>query len=299
MKISVPYFMAALLSLGCVQTFAATGTNLPIDLTVSSPQDTQLDAESFDESVSFAPNFALNQNDPALSDLFNKEGYSNLCFPTALAEDLIYLQAYHPHKFASLKLAGLSSDSSSIDPNALIRQLVGLCHTDSEKGTLTLDKLSCALSMLSNSGYRAGNTLLVSPFHRSNNLPIASREVTIKDMRIILKSGLPFVMEAGWFRFDAEKKQWVKNGAHSFSVFGYNYNQKWGDDQIELKVINPEGNYGPSRQIAKSDTILVKRISPEPGVTYPEGSPFVLSGIGFGNSQKLGFIETILLVAPK
>lgn len=47
--------------LGTIPALGAGPTNAPIDLTVPSPQEPQTDAGVFDESVIFAPNFALNE----------------------------------------------------------------------------------------------------------------------------------------------------------------------------------------------------------------------------------------------
>jgi hypothetical protein len=272
--------------------------NLPIDLTIPASPQARTDAEVFDESVLFAPDFAINQNDPALFDLFDPKGDSNLCFPASLAEDLVYLIGYHQPKFSKLLLAGLSANGQSIEPNALIRQLTSLCKTDASLGTFSQDALRCALSVLSQSGYGSGSTQLISPFDQNSALPIISREVTIKDIRDALKAGTPVLLELSWFGYDSNTHQWSSDEGHYIGVYGYDYDESWGENEIQLKVINPEMNYGSSRTSAFWDTVTVERVSLQAGITYPANRPFILSGYGFGGASTRGFLGMMLTVSP-
>ena len=269
-----------------------------LDLTVPSALEPQTDAEIFDESVVFAPNFAVNQNDPALSDLFTKNGVSNLCFPTALTEDLIYLYAYHQPAFNELRLAGLSSNGRSIDPNALIRQLASSCKTDPVNGTVAQDAINCVAELLTQSGYNLGATQLISPFDTNSALPIATRDVTIADIRGTLKTGIPILLEFAWYKYDPASHTWARDSGHYISAFGYDYDESWGENQIQLKVINPETNYGPSRQNSNWDTITLTRVSPQSGITYPPDRPFIVSGSGFGGLTERGFLGMMIVVSP-
>jgi hypothetical protein len=277
---------------------AATPSNAPIDLTVPAPTEPQTDLEVFDESVIFAPNFAVNQNDPALSDLFNN-GVSNLCFPTALTEALIDLYGYHTPQFNGLQLAGLSGDGRTITPNALIRELAANCKTDRANGTDSLDAIQCVVSLLSQSGYGLGGTQLISPFNNDKSLPIVSREVKISDIRAALKAGSPVILEAAWFAYDPTSKTWTRDSGHYISVYGYDYDRSWGENQIQVKVINPETDYGSSRQSALWDTITIVRVKQQPGITYPANRPFILTGAGFGGLELRGFLGMMLTLAPE
>ncbi len=288
----------ALALLAPVLAHASVGVNAVLDLSIPAPQQPQTDSKVFDESVVFAPNFAINQNDPALSDLFSANGVSNLCFPTALAQNLIYLQAYGKTQLSGLRLAGQSADSKSINPNELVRQLSTLCHTNPANGTDSLDALNCTLSMLSQSGLATGNTQLISPFNHDTTLPIISRAVTIKDIRDALKTGTPVLLEAAWFSFDPRTQTWSRQGGHYVGVYGYDYDKWWGENLIQLKVINPETRYDSSRQNALFDTITVERVSEQPGITYPANRPFILSGSGFGGLTKRAFLGMMMTVSP-
>lgn len=274
---------------------SADPVNLPIDLTVPmSPQPTG-DAYVFDESVSFAPNFAIDQKAPALSDLFGTDG-SMLCFPTSLAEALIYLEAYHQPKVA-LPLPGLSADKSSIDPNALVRALATACHTDLQTGTAPVDGLQCLLDLQKQAGVSAGATTLIDPFKAVPNLPLQTRDVTVSDLRAALTAGHPVILEVGWFKLDPATQTLVRHGGHYVGVYGYNYNKSWGEEQIQLKVINPLSDYGTKRE-AFWNTITMARISRHAGITYPAHRTYTVSGSQFGGLNSRALVGEILVVGP-
>jgi hypothetical protein len=285
-----------LLVFGCLHAYG-TPTNTVIDLTLPAMPPPQTDPYIFDESVIFSPNFAINQNDPALSDLFNKEGKSNLCFPTAFAEALVYLYGYHSAKFENLKIAGLIDDGKSIEPNSLIRDLAKKCKTDPEKGTQGLDAIDCVSSLFTQSGYKLGDTQLISPF--STYPLVLKREPTIEDIRNYIKKGNPLILEIAWYSYDTTKKNWIRHNGHYINVFGYDYNRSWGENQIELKVVNPELNYSNKRDSAIWDTITLEKYSSQPGITYPSDRSFILSGHGFGGTKKRAFSGMLLILDPR
>jgi hypothetical protein len=277
---------------------AASPSNGVIDLTLPSSPQSQTDMGVFDESVLFTPNFAINQNDPALADLFDKNGGSNLCFPTALAESLTALLAYGKSSLSRLKLAGLSADGSHLEANALVRDLATACHTDLHTGTNEKDALQCTLDVFNKSGYGAGGTKMITPFEINPSAPMVNREVTLADLRAALKKKLPVLLEVAWFSFDPVAKVWTRNSGHYFSVFGFNYNRAWGEDHIQLKVVNPETNYGTSRVYSLWDTITLERISPQPGLQYPAHRNFTAWGAGFGGIKNRGFVGLMIALDP-
>jgi hypothetical protein len=300
MKLRASLFIsiAAFASL-IASSFADGPSNPPIDLTIPLAAEPATDVAVFDETVVFAPNFTLDQNDPALSDLFSKAGTSNLCFPTSFAEALIYLKAYSNPMFGNLQLQGMSADGKTIDPNALIRQLATACHTDSETGTFDYQALNCTLQLLYQSNYGSGNTQLISPFDLAQpGVPILNRAVTIQDLRNSLSAGRPVILELAWFKFDGPTKSWIRDSGHYVAVFGYDYDKAWGENEIQLKVVNPETNYGSSRQYAQFDTITIERYATQPGVVYPPNRAFIASGAGFGGAVLRGFVGTMLTVDP-
>lgn len=276
----------------------ASPANGVIDLTLPASPQSQTDVAVFDESVLFTPNFGINQNDPALADLFDKNDGSNLCFPTALAESLAAMLAYGQSWLSRLKLAALSNDGHRLDANALVRELAADCHTDLHSGTNEKDALQCVLDLWTKSGYGIGGTQLITPFETNPAAPIVAREVALADLRGALKKKRPAILEVAWFSFDPVTKQWTRTGGHYFSVFGYNWNRTWGEDHIQLKIINPETNYGSSRAFSQWDTITLERIAQQPGVHYPAHRSFTAWGAGFGGVSKRGFVGMLLILDP-
>ena len=281
--------------------------NSAIQLPYASAVEPLSDSLVYDESALFAPSFGVNQNDPSLADLFGKNGQSSLCVPTSIAEALIYLYGKANSPFNHLLLNGLSSDHSSIDPNALVRQMALACKTDLNNGTSALNDFHCISSMITNSGYGMGNTQFIDPFDTDSSLPLQTRIVTISDIREALKAGDPVLLEVSWYQFNAVTGRWTRTGGHHIGVYGYDYNNSWGEDQIQVKVINPEHTYALSTHTeadgtvhpwAVFDTVTISKYSPQPGVTYPANSPYILSGSGFGGSLSRGFLGSMTRISP-
>jgi hypothetical protein len=153
--------------------------------------------------------------------------------------------------------------------------------------------------MLAQSGYSLGQTQMISPFNSDPTLPIVTRDVMIQDIRDALKAGNPVLLEAGWYAYDASTRSWVRHSGHYVTAFGYDYDFSWGENQIQVKVVNPETNYQPNRQGAIWDTVTIERISPQPGITYPADRPFILSGSGFGGATQRGFLGLMIALSPE
>ena len=274
-------------------------TNTPIDVTLAPPIEPATDAPLFDESVIFAPNFAVSQKDPALSDLFTPKGDSNLCFPTAFAQNLIYLASYHQPAFPNIPLMGWSADGKTIDSNQVVRQMASFCHT-SQTGTQDTDAVACVFNYAQQSTYGMGSTEVITPFLPSQpNAQVTQRQVTIQDIRNALKSGDPILLDFPYFTFNAQTKQWTRASGHYVTVFGYDWNRSWGENQILVKVVNPASpSYITDRSAAIYDTLIIQRYSPQPGVTYPPNRPFIVSGAGFGGSERRGFLGMLIHFSP-
>ena len=295
MTIKSIVFLFTTLSILSTSVAQSTNANSPIDLKAPAGELPSADITVFDESVSFVPNFAIDQKDPALSDLFGTNG-SELCFPTSLATALIYLQAYG-HPTVSLPLAGLSADGTSIDPNILVRNLAQACQTNTQTGTNPLNGLRCLLALQTQGGIGAGHTSMIDPFDTDPTLPLQSRDVKIADLRSALSARHPVLLEVGWFDYDPSTQVFKRHGGHFATVFGYNYDNSWGEDQIQLKIINPLTSYGPSR-VSHWDTITLNRVSPKAGISYPAHRSFTASGSRFGFLKTRALVGEMIVVAP-
>ena len=276
----------------------ATPKNPVLDLTIPAPVQPITDPALFDETVLMAPNFAISQEDPALSELFSPTGASNLCVPTAIAQDLIFLSTYAKPSMNQLILSGMAPDRKSIDPNALIRQLASLCKTDAINGTTGYSAIDCVSTILKQSGYGLGNTTEIFPgFVPDSTRPVQARMVTLKDIRDTLKSGVPALLDVGWYKYDSTTQSWTYTGGHLIGVYGYDYSNAWGENMIQIKMINPDLDYGTGRGI-HYDTVTIERYSPQPGVKYPANRPFIFSGTSFGGTVTRGFLNGLTRIAP-
>lgn len=251
---------------------------------------------NFDESVFFPMNFSLSQNDSRLVDLFSAKHQSELCFPTALTNALVYLYHYHTPPLNRLKFAGLSGDGLTLNGPLLVRNLVSSCHTDINDGTSPIQGLGCALQIFADSGYDSGDSSLVTWRVLSNpqSLPVEFRGWNIGDLRKFVARGDAVLLELGWYDLDSKKNKWVRHNGHSIGVYGYNYDVGWGDDQIELKVLNPESAYDNSGDQIVGDDIVMQKIALRTGEIYPTQNPmYTLIGRGF-NGTKLPIVESIV-----
>lgn len=264
-----------------ISLLISTALAAPIDLTLPLGPQPSTDEYVFDESVSFAPNFAINQNAVELKDLFGPNG-SQLCFPSSLAEALIWEQEFSGGVRAPLP--GLSG--AGIDPFALVRSLNASCKTDPVDGTKPASGLACALIYT--------DATLIDPF--TSGPGIESRDLTIDDLRAALRAHHPVILETGFFEFDETAHSFVRHNGHYVSVYGYNWNR--GSDEIQLKVINPLIDYGVIRQ-TEWTTVTMTRVAVKPGITYPAHRNYTLSGAQFGSLKNRALVGAMLVIGQK
>lgn len=250
----------------------------------------------FDENVNYSPNFAVFQRDSRLSDLFGANGKSGLCFPSALAQELIYLRYYHPTKFNALQLPGISQNGSAIDPAVLVRALASSCRTDINTGTVSPDALKCILSSLTNSGYRTDRVKMITPdLYPNAGEPIEQRAVNVDDIRKAMKDGAGVIMEVGWYSYDLGTKSYKRTDGHYFSVVGYSYQNSWGAEQILLNVINPDFSYDRSGMLRLGDSIAMVKTKVSPTSQGTSMMNYSLMGNGF---ERRNFVERIFVILP-
>lgn len=144
-------------------------------------------------------------------------------------------------------------------------------------------------------GYNLGETRLISPFSQATPT-IESRAATVTDLRQALQKKYPVIMSVGWFEFNAPTSSWIQHSGHYIGVYGYDYNITWNEDQIQLKVLNPERQYDTTRKLPVFDTITMQKFSAQPGVTYPKHRKYIFSGSGFGGVTRRAFVGAVLVL---
>jgi hypothetical protein len=151
---------------------------------------------------------------------------------------------------------------------------------------------------MSQGGYSVGDTKLISPFNSESPL-IESRPVELADIRDAIDSGSPVLLEVAWFKFDEVTKTWTHDSGHYVGVYGYDYDEMWDENMIQVKVINPETTYGSSRKYADFDTITITRVSPQEGIKYPKNRPYFVSGSHFSGMTMRGFVGMMFRLSPQ
>jgi hypothetical protein len=267
------------------------------------------EADTYDESVDNAPPFSLNQNDPALSDLFNPANQkSGLCVPTTLANIVADQSVWRTPNFSHLQLTQTPEQG---DYTQQVRYFAQQCHTDPVNGTIINNAASCIRQFYRNSGYQNGWAYLIGIEEFTDPQSVAfwhgPRPLTIDDIRYYVSNHVGVLMDIFWEQqqqnptaFGPQGNNWVRKGGHTFMVAGYDYDFEWGPNQINLKVVNPEVTYASDDPSNHFDEITMTTAANTPGVSFPPGFTYVLSGKGFGNTSGTirGFVRNIMVFLP-
>ena len=252
---------------------------------------------TYDASVIHPMNYSISERDTRLNAWWSKTHVSELCFPTAFANALIYLYHYHVPTFGSLKLAGLSGDKTKVDPAQLVESLLVPCHTNLNTGTDLGDATTCIAQTLTKSGYQLGDAgvITLKTFAATPALPLQSRAPTWADIRSAVDASEVVILEIGWYQFDSASSTWQRKGGHYVGVYGYDYMNAWGSSQAVLRVLNPEMKYDNDGQHRIDDRVTMVQPS---GTSYPPNAAFVLLGNGFSNPSKPGVVESVIHFVP-
>ena len=281
--------IATLLILGCASQAAFAGTT-----------------ESFDESVNYAPAFSVSQEDPSLSDLFNPaNGKSSLCVPTTLANIVGYQAMGRTPGFSSLRLVQ-SPDQTTYSQQ--VRFFAQHCGTNPANGTVVTNAVNCMRQFYRDSGYPTGWVYLIGREESADPQSVAFwhglRPLSIDDLRYYVWNQVGVLMDVYW-----EQQQqipgslggvgpWVQKGGHTFMIAGYDYDFAWGQNQIHLKVVNPESTYTSGDPSTHFDDVTMTSVLATPGVSFPPTFNYVLSGKGFPTGNVRGYVRNIMVFLP-
>ena len=254
--------------------------------------------ERFDESVNHAPPFQIYQNDTQLRELLPAKGGSSLCWPSSVAHRMYYFQKYrHP----ALSNFSLPTTSGRLDLAEAVKIFVRLCHTSTSGGTPQSAKIPCIIRYFQENGYHPiafavgkSATGVAASTGAHNEL----RPVQISDLRKYIALDYGVILHVGWLKFDPRRKSWVESGSHSLNAYGYDYDKKWGDERIILKVSNPAINYSARAESVFFDAITVSALNREPGIAYPPMVSLSISGPGFDKPGRLAVINDLFVFSP-
>lgn len=197
---------------------------------------------------------------------------------------MAYFQKYSNPPHSGLALAD--------DLTVAVRKFAELCHTSSTGGTSQRAKVPCIERYLESSGYHGQAFVIGLSAKGSPSSP------SIADFRKYLKADYGVILHVGWFKFDPRLRAWRESGSHSLNAYGFDYDHRWGDEKILLKVANPGVNYLARKDKSFFDTVTLSQLKRKPGVKYPSQAKWVVRGPGFANSKRLPILEDVFVFSP-
>lgn len=304
MKIQI----SLLICLLSFETYAATGApqfwNRPItqslywkDINVQIFTGTENLTTTFDESINFQPGLNLYQVAGQLTDLYGTKG-SQLCAPIAVTHGFTYLK--YPAQYNQLAaIPDMDNDGNADTYYDKIRYFFEKCNTDKEEGTRYRQATSCIKNYISDSGYNA-YAYMIGPhtIEAPPGVPLETiqKVLSVHDIRSYVGHRLMVIMGIGWYMHDAATNSWVRQGGHFFNIYGYEYSNAWGDNQINLNVVNNWVDYSAREPKDMFDSISMTKL-PDDGTNYPQETAYQLSGNGFDFTQK-ALVEDIFVALP-
>lgn len=270
--------------------------------TINEGQTTQTIAveETYDESINFQPGLNLYNESAQLTDLFGTKG-SQLCAPNSITHAVTFLKYARNPAFPKLMSApDMDSDGSADTYKDKIRYFFQNCQTDREVGTYYHQAITCMKDYVVQSGYTSF-TFMIGP--HAKEAPIGyqiedvRRTITTSDLRYYLANQIPVIMGIGWYNFDQTTQTYVRNGGHFFNLYGYDYNTAWGDNRMNLKVVNSWINYTGRERVNMFDDVSMTRVTGLP-TYYPDSVVFELEGPGFTFANSKALVEDLFIMYP-
>ena len=249
-------------------------------------------------AIDLSPTDFVSQNDPKLMDWFDSQGYSSLCFPAALAQNMLYLtKRFQPQGEVSPDWSKRFGDPKTMNGIAWVRSISESCGFIPDWGEEPVPGLKCALRVLKLTGYSGGSSRLIAPNEgaRNGTLPIEKRTISPTDITDSLRRNLPTIVLVGWYTYSEESKSWLRDGGHYVGVYGIDSNSADPiSETLNLKIVNPDESYTADSHF---DLIRMERLAVKDGVSYPATGPYIFRGRGFYDDT-YAFVEEIIQVSP-
>jgi hypothetical protein len=158
-----------------------------------------------------------------------------------------------------------------------------------------------------NSGYTDGWAYLIGVEEPKDPVSVrfwgGPRALTLESLRYYLSNHVGVLMDLTWEVETAPGSifgdpTWTTRGGHTFMVSGYDYDTAWGEDRIQLKVVNPENTYASDDASDHFDEITMTTTAGSPDVDFPRGFTYTLSGKGFPTDTVRGYVRNIMISLP-
>lgn len=263
----------------------------------TTPVPTASGSRIFEEFFNVSPNFSIYQEHQGLKDLFDLEGYSQLCFPASLAHSFLSQFKKDPQSFSSIPLKGLSVDKKKIDANELVRELAKCSKFDHVRGVMITDGANCIVKTYQEAGltFEIKVIRLKSKLSEFFDPTIEQLHRTPEpaDIKEALDKGFQVIGLVDWLNpFGVD--EWSYKGGHFFNIFGYSRQFGWPEDLYLLHVTNPYRIYSPRKGFPHYDSVLINRIRKDDDTEW-FFSPYFMEGMGFQGLSSKANLDSLLL----
>jgi hypothetical protein len=256
----------------------------------------------FEQSVNKQSGFSVNQEDPALKDLFGASTDTNgntilaseLCGPTTVANMMASLQFSNPKLTTTFQPAAGNYVQQ-------VREYTSSCQTDKKNGTKIIHLRQCILDGLNQSGFANADVSVIGPDSLLAPAPAPEyqkvlKTVDIEDVKKAVLQNDGVILEIKWYQFNEKTLTWETNSGHYILVVGFDYDPSFGDNRLILKIINPEVDYMQRKDpLQRFDSIEMIKIPSKPGMKYPGGTAYILDGALFRGVTKRAFVRYLIV----
>lgn len=241
---------------------------------------------NYDESYLQPAGAYFSQFDPNLSDLFSRNGFSNLCAPAALAQLFANQQLNFPNMNWSENKGGAPSEA--------IRAIAETCGTKTGRGTEDFQIVNCVGKILRGAGFKSSKLDWIGASANSKKLSEGGqairRNIRVSDIRKYLSQGYAVMLVVGYLAENSNIHTFEIAGTHAVSLLGYNYNKDWHQKRIQLQILNPANFDALEAGYPLLDEVQM--------VGDKDEQIFYLSGPGFRIPQTFTIVNDLIAFLP-
>lgn len=258
-------------------------------------------AFAYDDATFFVPPVTLSGIDNQLPDLIGTQG-SQLCAPVALTHAFEFLKNHRRPNFPALNpIADVDGDGVQDTYKDRVRYFFTICNTDKQIGTRYRATIACMRQYMSHSVYEPW-AYMIGPhaIEAPAGYPIESVQhvLNLNEIRYYVKNQAAVLMGIGWYKINPANGLYERAAGHFFNLYGYEHNTAWGEQQMNLSVVNSWMDYRTRPANQNFDRILIRKIQAANPASVPGETAFELVGEGFNFPDYRAFVEDIFVAFP-
>jgi hypothetical protein len=227
----------------------------------------------FDEEVRFNTAHEISQWDENLEDLYTEKN-NQLCFPAALTHRVIYDSTTRSPLLTKLfKAKDLDGDgkSTSLD---WVRHFTKECKVNLKKDGIFSDAaVDCIRNYYVSSGYE-NTSVKFFGFHADENDTVGALKV--KTLRKALSVNKGVILLIGFYKKDKKSQTYVRTRGHYVNAYGYQHNEAWAENKINLWIVNPENDYQHRALDDRQDLVTLRAVDKADKDLYLASPRYVL-----------------------